>query len=49
LDRGAIRRAFEERFTSEAMALRYLDVYRRVIARSARQLAPIFGDQADPP
>jgi glycosyltransferase involved in cell wall biosynthesis len=43
LDRRAIRRAFEERFTSEAMALRYLDVYRRVIEGSDQRTAPVFG------
>jgi glycosyltransferase involved in cell wall biosynthesis len=43
LDRGDIRRAFDERFTSESMARRYLDVYRRVIGE------PVDAKSADPP
>jgi glycosyltransferase involved in cell wall biosynthesis len=43
LDRRAVRQAFEERFTSEAMAHRYLEVYRRVIERSGQRMVPLFG------
>jgi glycosyltransferase involved in cell wall biosynthesis len=34
LDRSAIRRRFEERFTATAMALRYLAVYERLVGSS---------------
>ncbi len=38
LSRGAVRRAFERRFTSRHMAQRYLDVYARLIGAEARPL-----------
>ena len=34
LDRGAVRRQFEARFTARRMALDYLTAYRRLIALS---------------
>jgi glycosyltransferase involved in cell wall biosynthesis len=43
LDRRAVRRAFEARFTAEAMARRYLHVYSRVIEGSNSRVAPVYG------
>ena len=38
LDRRAIRRRFEERFSATAMARRYIDLYERLAARSGASL-----------
>jgi glycosyltransferase involved in cell wall biosynthesis len=40
IDRRAVRRSFERRFTVDAMAGRYLEVYERVLARGPRPSRP---------
>jgi glycosyltransferase involved in cell wall biosynthesis len=43
IDRTQCRRIFEERFTTEQMAGRYVDVYRKLIGRAAGQVAAAGG------
>ena len=45
LDRRAVRRRFEERFTATRMAKDYLRVYKSLLARSNVKLVP---DQVEP-
>jgi glycosyltransferase involved in cell wall biosynthesis len=39
LDRAAVRRRFEQRFTAERMARDYLQIYRRLVTRAADSVA----------
>jgi glycosyltransferase involved in cell wall biosynthesis len=44
INRGECRRAFEQRFTAERMAVDYVEAYRAVLTAGLSQRAPILGN-----
>src|SRR5512143_1327993 len=49
LDRRAVRRRFEERFTATRMAKDYVQVYRSLLARSNVKLVPSLAETLHTP